>query len=333
MLGVNPGWVTSQGEILAEIFRGQGHRVALTSHHAAPLRRLLDIVTTLLGSARRLDVYVVMVFSGRGFLFADVATWIVRRLLRRPLVLCLRGGDLPRFASRHGRWVERVLARGDVLVAPSRYLAEAFAGRGHRLEVIPNTLDLARYPYRRRRAIAPRLLWMRTFHEIYQPALALEVLALLLRRHPAAVLTMAGQDAGLLDATRQRADELGIAAAVRFAGFLDPAGKAREMAHHDVFLNTNRVDNMPVSVVEAAACGLPVVATAVGGIPFLLRDGHDALLVPEGDAEAMAAAVERLLAEPELAERLSVAGRALAESCDGPAVAARWESLFAELAP
>ena len=142
---------------------------------------------------------------------------------------------------------------------------------------------------------------MRTFHEIYRPDLALRTLARLLPDHPGATLTMAGQDRGRLAETRRLAGGLGLAGAVRFAGFLDAEGKRREFPEHDIFLNTNRIDNAPVSVVEAAAFGLPVVATRVGGIPHLLRDGEEALLVPEAPGEtpgAMAGAVRRLCPSP-----------------------------------
>ena len=127
------------------------------------------------------------------------------------------------------------------------------------------------------------------------------------------------------------AQERGLGDAVRFPGFLDAAAKAREFAAHDIFLNTNRVDNMPVSVVEAAAFGLPIVATAVGGIPHLLRDGETGLLVPDGDAAALSGAVRRLLEQPALAGRLSANGRRLAESCGWEQVRRQWAALFDEV--
>jgi len=173
---------------------------------------------------------------------------------------------------------------------------------------------------------------MRTFHPIYHPEMAVDVLADLRQTHPAATLTMAGQEKGSRAQVLEKARQMGLSDAVRFPGFLGPEDKAREFGAHDIYLNTNHVDNMPVSVVEAAAYGLPIVATRVGGIPFLLTDGEAALLTPDGDVGAMAAAVRRLLHEPGLAARLSANGRALAENCAWKQVKAQWETLFQELA-
>jgi glycosyltransferase involved in cell wall biosynthesis len=226
------------------------------------------------------------------------------------------------------------LGRAAAIVTPSAYLAHIFKGYSElagRIRVISNILDIEAYPYRHRSSITPRLLWMRTFHEWYHPEMAIEVLVNLRRSHPSATLTMGGQEKGLGPAVRALAERRGLADAVRFPGFLGPADKQREFAAHDIFLNTNRVDNMPVSVLEAAAFGLPVVATAVGGVPYLLRDGETGLLVPDGDAAAMSDAVRRLLDQPGLAGRLSANGRRLAESCAWEPVRAQWQILFAEV--
>ncbi|MCB0018308.1 MAG: glycosyltransferase family 4 protein [Anaerolineales bacterium] len=192
-------------------------------------------------------------------------------------------------------------------------------------------VNLDNYCYRHRPDPAPRLLWMRTFEDIYNPEMAVEVLAQLLPIFPDATLTMAGQPKGTLDKVKALAADKGLADRIRFAGFLDMAGKQREFANHDIFLNTNRVDNMPVSVVEAAAFGLPIVATAVGGIPHLLEHEQTVLLVPDEDSEAMAQAVTRLLQEPGLAAQLSSQGRKLAEASDWPRIHAQWQNLFSTL--
>lgn len=100
----------------------------------------------------------------------------------------------------------------------------------------------------------------------------------------------------------------------------------------DIFLNTTNVDNTPVSVIEAMACGLCVVSTNTGGLPYLLDDEQDSLLVQPDDSAAMAAAVRRILTEPGLAERLSRNARAKAEQYDWSVILPRWEQLLTEVA-
>ncbi len=175
---------------------------------------------------------------------------------------------------------------------------------------------------------APRLLWMRTFHEIYHPELALEALALLRKTGVGATLTMAGQDKGLLETCRRRAAELGIADAVEFPGFLDLSAKIAAFSRHDVFVNTNRVDNTPVTVLEAAAAGMPIVATAAGGLPHLLKDGEEALLVPPEDPEALADAIQKLLADDNLRRKIAIGGHRVAAASSWPEVYAKWQQLF-----
>lgn len=328
MLSRNEGWVATQGEILGDLLSREGYDVRLTSGYVARSRRLADTLASLVAWRNQVDLVIHMVFSGPAFHVTDAASALCRTL-GWPQIFVLHGGSLPEFAADNQQRVGRVLGRAAAVVSPSGFLSSIFSAEfGQPVTVIPNILEIDDYPFRLRTSAAPRLLWMRTFHEIYQPQLAIETLVELRRTHPQATLTMAGQDKGLLPTLQAMVADLNLTDAVRFAGFLDKAGKDSEFANHDIYLNTNRVDNMPVSVLEAAAYGVPVVATAVGGIPFLLRDGETGLLVPDGDAPAMAAGVERLLTVPALTQRLSDNGRRLAEASAWPVVRAQWEALF-----
>ncbi len=320
------GRVTTSTEVMAELLAADGVDLHTTSSRPSAAGRLVDTVWSLLGWKGEVDVVLVSTYSGRSFVLADVTT-AVARLRGLPFVLVLHGGALPDQFRRHPRWARRVLASARAVVAPSDYLAKAAHLLGVDAEVIPNPLVIDQYPFRHRSTLAPRLLWMRTFHAYYEPELAVRTLALLRTRFPGATLSMAGADDGRLEPTRALAGELDVADAVTFVGFLDAAGKAREFAAHDIFLNTNQVDNTPVSVLEAAAYGLPIVATAVGGIPYLLTDRESALLIPMSDAEAMAGAVTELLEDAELASALSTAGRQVAERSAWPVVRAQWFEL------
>lgn len=327
MLGGNEGWVTSQHEILAERFASDGAEVFTTSSEPRRARRAIETVRSVRSWAGKVDVVLIAAFSGPAFWITDL-TSIVARRAAIPQVIVLHGGNLPVYAGKHPGRVGRCLARADAVVAPSHYLAEEVTV-GPDVPIVPNVFDVDGIPYRPRSDVQPKLLWMRTFHPIYNPLLALEVLSHVRDRHPGATLTMAGQDKGLRGECMRRASELGLEGAARFPGFLSEEAKREALESHDIFLNTNEVDNTPVSVLEAAAGGLPIIATAVGGLPHLFADDESALLRPAGDARSLAEAVLRVLDEPGLAARLGGAARKVAEGSSWSEVSRRWSDLFA----
>lgn len=325
-----PGQVPGQDEILAPRFRDAGYQVRLASSAKWPPLRTLDQLRALV-VWRDVDVLTIATYSGPSFLIARFGTYLGTRLGRRKVVLFLHGGNLPVFAADHRAAVTRAFDRADRILAPSPYLAEAFRSWGYDVEVVSNLLPFEAPETAPRTSPRPALLWMRTFAAEYDPLAALDVLRALTAAHPDATLTMAGGDQGMFDATLARARELGLDDRVTFPGYLDAAGKAAAFAAHDVFLNTNRVDNTPVSILEAAAAGVVPVAMRVGGIPALLTDDVDSVLTEPGDAAAMAVAVDGLLGDAARFARLSAGARDLATRASWPAVRARWEAQFADL--
>jgi len=326
-----PDMPVSQNETLAMLFGASGYRIRRTSAVRRPSLRTAHQILSIL-SWRSVDVMVVAVFSGPSFWIADFSSFL-GKLTGKRVVLFLHGGKLPEFGPAHRRRVERTLQRADLVLAPSDFLASSFHAWGLDVRVVPNVLSLDRYDHRHRTSAEPRLLWMRTFFEHYDPLMAVRVLARVAAEVPDVRMTMAGADQGLLAATKAEAERLGVLDRIEFPGYIGAEEKRRAMAEHDIFLNTNVVDNTPVSVLEAAASGLVPVATAVGGVPKLLTDDVDSILVDSGDDEAMAAAVLRLLADPDLVSRLSAGARRVAEASGWEAVRRRWEAQLALLLP
>jgi glycosyltransferase involved in cell wall biosynthesis len=221
-----------------------------------------------------------------------------------------------------------VLSGAAAVTTPSAYLRERMKDYRPDLELVPNALDLSAYRFRLRRQARPRLVWIRSFHEIYNPALAPRALAAV--EDASARLTMIGRDTGdgSLAKVRRIAALPALAGRVELKGSVAKTEVPAWLDRSDIFVNTANVDNTPVTVLEAMACGLCVVSTNVGGIPYLLEDGRNALLVPPDDPPAMAAAIERILREPELARRLSDNGRETVERFDWPGILPRWETLL-----
>jgi glycosyltransferase involved in cell wall biosynthesis len=245
--------------------------------------------------------------------------------------MVLHNGLTPAFFSIFPRWSDRVLRRASALVAPSGFLPRALKPFGWDVRAIPNPIDLSIYPFRSRQFASPKLLWMRSFYPYYNPQMAVRTLTHLKKTYPDLSLVMAGKDKGLQATVAQLAVELGVAANITFPGFLDETAKIAQFAQADIFINTNNVDNAPVSIVEAWAMGVPVISTSVGGISDLVKDGETGLLVPDDDDQAMAQAVDRLLQSPDLAKKLSTNGREQAEKFTWDIVRRQWETLFAEI--
>ncbi len=317
----------------AEMLTAAGWSVVITSRRLSRVARLADMLVT---AARRRDEYDVAhvdVFSGPAFIWAE-AVCRVLRWLGKPYVLTLHGGGLPSFARRRPRRVRRLLGSAAAVTAPSRYLLEQMKPYAPDLRLYPNPVALSANEFRLRARPSPRLVWLRAFSSIYNPALAPEVLAALVAEFPDATLVMVGRDKGDGSrlATEKRAAEVGVLDRVSFTGGLPKSRVPAALDGGDIFLNTTDIDNTPVSVLEAMACGLCVVSTDVGGIPYLLEHEQDSLLVPPGQARAMAAAVRRVLTEPGLAERLSRNARRKAEQFDWSVVLPRWERLLRNVA-
>ena len=276
---------------------------------------------SLAAGLRHADVVHVFSASYFSFLLAPWPAVQVARLLGKPVVMNYRSGEAPDHLARSAV-ARRTLAAVDLNVVPSRFLQEVFAGFGIGSRIIPNVVDLERFAFRERRPLRPRLVSTRNLEPLYNVACTLRAFRLVQDRHPGATLTLVGsgsEEARLRALAQQLCLE-----GVTFAGRVPPGDIWRAYADADIYVQTPNIDNMPTSVLEAYASGLPVVATAAGGVPAILTDGQHGLLAPVDDPHAVAAGILRLLDDPALVTRLTTEARARCESCTWPAVRQLW---------
>ena len=196
--------------------------------------------------------------------------------------------------------------------------------------VIPNPLEIQNYAFCLRSVPKPRLIWLRAFHNIYNPQMAPLVIADLRTSYPEITLTMIGPDKGdgSLQETQALIEQLCLQEHIQIVPGIPKSEVPGYLGCADIFINTANVDNTPVSVLEAMACGLCVVSTNVGGIPYLLDDGQDCLLVSPNNPETMANTIRRILVESELSAHLSANAAKKVEQFDWPAVLSKWEDMF-----
>ena len=330
-----------QARALLQGLRGEGYEVLFIPINPGPppgLRPLgrYSYVRTAANEALYLGTLlrirpadVVHIFSASywSFVLAPLPAILVGRGLGKRVVLNYHSGEAADHLARWGLRVHPWLRLADEIVVPSEFLRAVFARHGYRARVIRNIVDTSRFGYRERRILRPRLLSTRNLEPHYRIDTTLAAFARVRASHPGATLVVAGcgSDEGRL---RRLAGSLGVEG-IRFVGRVEPEAMPRLYDEADIFLNASVIDNQPLSVLEAFAGGLPVVSTGTGGIAALVRDGETGLIVPPGDAGAMADAVTALLANPAHAAALARRARQEAERYTWPRVRDEWAALYA----
>lgn len=274
---------------------------------------------------------------------ANVGSRLAARMIRRPHVTTVHTMPGPLIEDSRARArADGVTARlSKLLVAPSTEVADAYAAAFHvpreRFRVVPNA-PAAAPPSNGfdRDALRDQLDAGSGFLVLCVARLQREkgiddlvaAAALLRERVPGLRVAVAG------DGPEQERFEQAIAASGAPVSLLGHRGDVGPLlAAADAFVLPSRHEGLPISLLEAMAAGLPSVATAVGGIPSLVDDGGSGLLVPASDPPALAAALERLAGDRDLAQRLGGEARRVVERDHSPAaVAAAYADIYAEVA-
>ncbi|WP_432410005.1 glycosyltransferase family 4 protein [Rasiella sp. SM2506] len=316
-------------DVLAPKFVEEGFEVVSVSDKQIKAQRMLDMLHTVWKHRKTTSLVLIDTYSTLNFYYAYTIAKLCRRL-NIAYIPILHGGNLPTRLQNSPKKSKALFEGASINVAPSFYLMEAFKKQGFtNLLHIPNTLEIGNYPFLLRKNLRPKLLWVRSFAEIYNPLLALDVLALLRKNGYDASLTMVGHAKdGSFDACKTRAEAQNLP--VTFTGMLTKEAWIALAIQHDIFINTTNFDNTPVSVMEAMALGLPVVSTNVGGLPYLIENETDGLLVVPEDAVSFTAAIERLLSSPQESEAMALAARKKVEQFDWEVVKHQWISLLSQ---
>jgi glycosyltransferase involved in cell wall biosynthesis len=333
-----PGGMPGQAEALVRNLSAEGHpalrirtnlgtsRLALWLDGIRGLRTLVRgpvFLARLIRDVVRVDVLHVNTCSGLYFFLFAMPALLLGSLFRRRTVLHYHSGAAEQFLAAWPRTIRWVLGFADIIIVPSEFLRGVFAAAGLEAFVVPNICDLGRYPFRPRFDAVPRVIVARHLEKNYNVACSLRAFALVRERHPEATLVVlgGGPEEAMLKAL---AEELGMADAVTFTGYVDNANVPAYFERSTIFLNSSNVDNMPISILEAFAAGLPVVSTNAGGIPVLVDQGRSGLLAQREDHAGLAAAILLIAESPALAARLADEGYRAAQRF-------AWENIFPEL--
>ena len=237
----------------------------------------------------------------------------------------MHGGNLPERITLSPKLAKQYFGKSIMNIAVSGYLQHAVLAKGWQCIVIPNAITSSQYPFKLRTVAKPKLLWVRSFHMVYNPQMAIQVLYELRKTFREATLTMVGPDKDeSLTNCKKLVASLGLQDYVVFTGRLSQREWTQLAAAHDIFINTTTADNLPVSVIEAMALGMIVISTNVGGVPFLIEDGKNGLLVEMNNVENMVTQIVNICKDEPLAQKLSANAFTSSKEYDEAIIVSKW---------
>jgi len=283
------------------------------------LGRTVQVIRSLFSRKVR-TLLVFTTFTG-GSLVEKGLQCMLGRLFGKRVVLCIQYGPYlsNRFTKLMRWYARRTIRCCDVIICQSPVAADRlrnlFGCEEHRICVITNWLDADRYAptqpqlaAREQRAAEPAILFLGLLEQRKGCHLLLEAAGRLAQRGRTFRLVIGGsgpEDQPL----RQQAHHLGLDDRVEFLGWVSRQDAAEVFQSGDIFVLATYSEGLPNALLEAMACGLPVVTTPVDGIPSVVDDGENGFLIPPGDVDALTEALDKLLADPELARQMGQTNR------------------------
>lgn len=281
--------------VLAKLLENEGYLVSISSDKINKVVRLIDMILSFFKNFRKVDYILIDTFSTSNFYYAFIISQL-SRIFRIKYIPILHGGNLPSRLENNKYLCYLLFSNSYKNIAPSNYLKSAFDNKGFKTVFIPNIVEIENYQFKKREKMNPRLFWVRAFKEIYNPTLAVKVLYKLKKKYPEASLCMVGPFVdNSYNECLKLVKELNLESSIEFTNVLLKEDWHTKSEDFDIFINTTNFDNTPVSVMEAMALGLPVVSTNVGGIPFLVEDKKDGLLVDKENEEQLTNSIISIL--------------------------------------
>lgn len=284
-------------------------------------------IVSLLRTVPRFDTIHIFSASYWSFLLAPTPALLIGRLFGKRVVLNYHSGEADDHLTRWGWHAKPLLRLADAIVVPTDYLVEVFRKHGLIATPIANHVDVSAMLVRERSYMLPRFFSNRNFEPHYNVSAIIDAFAVVQSQVPGAELVITG------GGSQRDALEAQVAARrlshVTFTGPVPPAAMPGLYAAADVYVNASLIDNMPLSLLEAYASGLPVVTSDAGGIPWIANDGDTARVVSAGDVDALAAAMLDVVQRPE--DAWVRAGRArefVTKRFSWDAVSAHWMNAY-----
>jgi glycosyltransferase involved in cell wall biosynthesis len=333
-----------QADLLLKNLRADEVETGFVPHNPRPPGRLYELtkykyirtlvvsffyILKLLWNIPQYDIIHIFSASYRSFLISPAPAILIARYLGKKIILNYRSGECRDHLEKQGRRAIPIMKKADKIVVPSQYLVGEFADFGLEAEYVYNLVDLAQFSFKPRDIFRPAIIVARNLERLYNIPAAIKAYEIVKKKYPDAHLTIVGSGREELN-IRKMVESEGIPN-VTFSGRMERSEMARLYQEHDVFLNSSDIDNMPVSFLEAYACGLAVVSTNAGGISYICRNAETGILVDRHDHKGLADGILRILEDAGFGRRLTEKAKQECKKYTWSSVSEGWHRIYREL--
>jgi len=244
--------------------------------------------------------------SGISFYKEIVPAVLVGRFFGKKLVLKYSSNKAESELEDIGRLMLSFLKLFNSIEVSSRYTADIFNKYGLKTEVVPLKVDERLFKARQITSVQPRIIMARRLERGNNISIGIKAFKIVKQKYPRAELCISGEgpQREWLEWLVKSENIHGVT----FTGYLSPEKLADQFSKSDIYLNTSTIDGMPLSLLEALYCGLPVITTNVGEIPDFIENGVNGILVELTNYSQISDMIIKLVENPRLAAILSSAG-------------------------
>ena len=296
----NGGGISVQVRLLQGLLQSDGFDCGIISTKGSLVTRI-KAVFRLLVNGKDYGVFHIHACSGRGFFPAIIGIGIGRFLNKRT-VLTFHGGGAEEFFNRKRRLVKYFLNKTSANIVLSGFIGRVFDKYGIKYTVIPNIITMDESSFKIRTTIKPRYISIRSLTETYNIPCTLKAFSIVQSKYPEATLTLLGDGPSRPELEKFVAEH--NIPNVTFAGQVPNTDIYRYLGNADIMVSSSRFDNMPVSILEGFKAGLLVIASNVGGVPYMIDDGENGLLFENGNDPEMADKMIEAITHPDATIRM-----------------------------
>jgi L-malate glycosyltransferase len=251
---------------------------------------------------RKADIVHVFSSATSGYIIATLPPLLFAKVYRKFVILNYHSGELEEHIKRWKFTALPTMKMFDEIIVPSQFLVDVFAKFDLKAKAIFNFVESKQFAFRERKPLCPVFLSNRNFEVHYNVSDILRAFKIIQKSLPESRLIIAGFGSEEVK-LKQTAKDLNLIN-VDFIGKIANDKMPEIYNQADIYLNTSIVDNMPLSFIEAFACGLPIVSYATGGIPYIVENGKTGVLVEQKDYEALANEALKLLENQDLTRQI-----------------------------